>query len=167
MPDNEIDTKNIYSYDYACSWLFGLSYEIVALEEAVEATTLLSEDRTRQVRHKSDPIFISYNIDTLHAKLIDSAGKLAQLMGYFFQVEQGIIGRSLAIWPLEACWNALDNEWARLQTGSTELSLDDGDDVAFTETDRRRAAIQKYLRLCRNAAANAKSYGLPLMKERG
>ena len=163
LPDNEIDVASIRSYDFACSWMFCLSYDNYALEEAVEAASLTFHSASVQYNASDIP----YTVTDLRGKLIASTGKLAQLMQYFFQEEQGIIGRSLALWPLEACWNALDSERRRLQTDAQDLSLDDEDDDSIeTENERRKKEVDKYLGLCREAAKKGRKMGLPLMRER-
>jgi hypothetical protein len=159
-----VDLTQITQYELASCLLFSLSYDLHALGVCIEAVEALWKRTTNlDASNLKKP---SVQILRLRTQLLQVAGGILELMPYFFQVDKGIIGRSIAIWPLEAVWKALDTESQRLKhderiCDQTVVSAD-----FESRTAASKALVNKYYKLCRQSGRSAHSYGLPLLEER-
>jgi hypothetical protein len=160
-----IDLCQITQYEFASCYLFSLSYDLHAVGACIEAVTALT------TRSKSSPEIYtkpSAQSTLLRTQALHIAHTILELMPYFFQPDKGIIGRSIAIWPLEAVWKSLDHESARLADDETYCASPSGNasDDFRNKTRATRALIAHCYRLCRQAGRSAKGFGLPLLHHR-
>lgn len=156
-----IDLSQITQYEWVSCYLFSLSYDLHAIEVCIEAVSALA-DRTAN----GSVVKPSAQIQLLRTKSLTVAGSILELMPYFFQNDKGIIGRSIAIWPLEAVWRVLDEESKRLSRDQQVSMLVDVSDDFKNKIKLNRELIERYYALCRKTGRSARGYGLPLLENR-
>jgi hypothetical protein len=162
--DDPVDLSQITQYEFASCYMFSLSYDLHAVGVCVEAVEAL----WKRTQNLNGPRLIkpSAQILLLRTKALQVAGAILELMPYFFQADKGIIGRSIAIWPLEAVWKALDTESQRLAFDELVCIHTSVADEFKVRTQADRALVAKYYKLCRKTGRSAHSFGLPLLEER-
>ncbi len=163
---NEVgfDVAAIRSYEFASAWMFSCSYDCFAIETCIEALDFLESLEKRPGWSQSS--LSHYSTDTLRSDLVSNAGGIIDIMPYFMQHDKGIIGRSIAIWPLEGAWAALESEEKRLKRDEAELDQLDANIELKIKVQERKVLVMKYLKLCRDVETSAKRYGLPMFKQR-
>ena len=159
-----LDTSAITSYEFAATWMFSCSYDAYAIETFIEALEFF--DSLEQSPGKSPLTMRRYDIGLLRRKLIANAGGVIDIMPYFFQPDKGIVGRSIAIWPLEGAWSTLESEELRLRRDEADLDRLDASIEVKIKVQEQKVHVMNYLKMCRDWGAIAKSYGLPMFKER-
>ena len=161
-----LNLSAITSYEFASTWMFSCSYDCYAIETCIEALDFLDslEKSPGRPRSKASP----YRTETLRSDLISNAGGIIDIMPYFMQHDKGIIGRSIAIWPLEGAWATLESEEKRLRRDEAQLDqLDVNADIELKiKVHERKVQVMKYLKLCRDVETSAARYGLPMFKQR-
>lgn len=158
-----VDLAQITQYEFASCYLFSLSYDLHAIGVCIEAAEALWKRTRTETPHLSKP---SNQILLLRTKIVHVAGAILELMPYFFQHDKGIIGRSIAIWPLEAVWKALDTESQRLAFDERVCKFTNVSEDFKVRTRSDRALLIKYYKLCRKTGRSANSFGLPLLEDR-
>ena len=161
-----LDVSAITSYEFAATWMFSCSYDCYAIETCIEALDFL-DSLERSIARPQTKVS-RYRTETLRSDLVSNAGGIIDIMPYFMQEDKGIIGRSIAIWPLEGAWATLESEEKRLRRDEAELDqLDVNADIEMKiKVQERKVQVMKYLKLCRDVETSAKRYGLPLFKQR-
>ena len=162
--DLSLNTSAITSYEFASTWMFSCSYDCYAIETCIEALEFLAS--LEQSPGKAESTLSYYRTEPLRTSLITNAGGIVDIMPYFMQPDKGIIGRSIAIWPLEGAWSTLESEEKRLRRDEKELDEIDADIELKIKVQERKVLVMKYLKLCRDAEATAKTFGLPMFKQR-
>jgi hypothetical protein len=159
-----IDLAAINSYEFAATWMFTCSYDCYGIETCVEALELLAS-----LEQSPGTVCMTLSVDrtsTLRSDLVANAGAIVEIIPYFLQPDKGIIGRSIAIWPLEGAWSALENEERRLRRDEAELERTNADIEIKINLEERKVQVMKYLKLCQQGEGMAKSFGLPMFKQR-
>lgn len=159
-----VDLSQITQYEFASCYLFSLSYELHAVGVCVEAAEALwRRTQNLQGAQLAQP---SAQILLLRTKSIGIARTVLELMPYFFRADKGIIGRSIAIWPLEAVWKALDLESQRLAVDAQVCKHTSASEEFEARTRTTQALVAMYYKQCRATGRSAQSYGLPLLLPR-
>lgn len=175
-----IDMAQLKRFEFVCHWLFCLSYEVAALQTAIQALEMLATRNPSPIGiansigvnapgEKEDMVLLKDMVSsrTLRRDLIQTTSKILQLMPYMFSDESGFIGRSIGVWPLEPAWASLESEWMKLSKEEMDiatLSSPIDEEKNFIAENKQQVARQ--LKLCKDAAKQAKSWGLPLWYDR-
>jgi hypothetical protein len=163
--DELLDPASITSFELASTWMFSCSYDCYAIETSIEALEFVSDIEKRSGEYESS-FRHQQQRDHLRSRLVSNAGGVIEIMPYFMQPDKGIIGRSIAIWPLEGAWSTLESEAKRIdadmdERGPVKVELD-----VKMKLQKRRLVVTKYLKMCKAVEQQAKSYGLPMFKDR-
>lgn len=161
-----LDLGQITQYEYVSCYLFSLSYDLHALEVCIEAVSALALRTTNSINGGPAVVKPSAQQQLLRTKCLGVAGTILELMPYFLQNDKGIIGRSIAMWPLEAVWKVLDSESDRLRWDEHVTSVLNVSTDFKNKIKVNRLLLEKYYRTCQQSARRARGYGLPLIKER-
>ncbi|ETN41138.1 uncharacterized protein HMPREF1541_03073 [Cyphellophora europaea CBS 101466] len=159
-----LDLSQITQYEFASCYMFSLSYDLHAIGVCIESVEALAR-RTKNTHH-AELAKPSAQILLLRTKNLAVAGSILELMPYFFQRDKGIIGRSIAIWPLEAVWLSLDAENQRLDWDEDVCNAKNISGDFKHRTRENKVLVAKYLSMCRQTGHRARSFGLPLLQER-
>ena len=162
--ESRLDTSAILSYEFASTWMFSCSYDSYAIETSIEAFEFLAD--VEKALGSQDSTTIDQRVKQLRSGLVANSGGIVDIMPYFLQPDKGIIGRSIAIWPLEAAWSTLENELKRLDRDGTDFSRVGAQSEVATQVQERKFQVMKYLKLCRETETAAISYGLPILTSR-
>jgi hypothetical protein len=147
----------LVSYEFASTWMFSTCYDCYAIETAIEAFEFLeSVERGAAV---------SSQLEKLRSDLLTEAAGIVDIIPFFLQKDKGIIGRSIAIWPLEGAWSALANENGRLKKDEEKMERS-GEVEGRREVQERRERVRRGLQMCRDIVVVARRFGLPVFKER-
>lgn len=156
-----VDLAQISQYEFASCYLFSLTYDLHALEVCIETVNALARRTSHGAALKP-----SAQSQLLRTKSLCVAGYILELMPYFFQNDKGIIGRSIAIWPLEAVWRMLDTESQRLLEDEQVCTFMNVSDDFRNKIRSNKEMVERYYAMCRRTGRAAHSYGLPLLEER-
>jgi hypothetical protein len=161
-----LDLCQITQYEYVTCYLFSLSYDLHAIEMCIEAVTALTQRTEHSPPQAPSITKPSAQQQLLRTQSLAVAGTMLELMPYLFQQDKGIIGRSIAIWPLEAVWRVLDNESSRLSGDEHVAKVLNVSDDFKNKIKQNRILVEKYYKLCRQSGRTAQAYGLPLIQDR-
>lgn len=155
--------STLTSFELAATWMFSLSYDSYAVGTAIEACEFLESIDDGASEDKAS---LRLQIEALRNELLAEIGSIVEILPIFLQDDKGITGRSIAIWPLEGAWSALESEENRLRRDEERFERDDASLDLKIKVQEKKVKVLKYLKMCRDIVELAKSYGLPVFSQR-
>jgi hypothetical protein len=164
------------TFELGSAWIYGLSFKLYAFETCIEvlnniqtafSSSDISEINASAKLAPGPDINLASSMLNMRIQLRYAAHMLSMSLFYFIEGDKGIIERSVVLFPLEACFNALENEKERLvndkfQTGTARSSRVDLETYIHRKIDE----TVRDLELCQAMASRAKELCLPLFCER-
>lgn len=173
------------TFDIGAAWCYYLMVQIYCFETSIDATALLlricndlnSMPSPPESKHsgQSDETNVEsvdefVSLDRLHElrKLHRSTCiQLSQCLQYFLQIDKGITGQGLAIFPLDAAIAMLEVEIERLQTDLRNAQEAAKDILYISRIRKDLAGVNDAREFCSKMQERAKQFGLPSFHSAG